>query len=406
MGNLLPQPVTEKETHTGATNDGLKYGISHMQGWRIHMEDAHVCESELSTAEFTDNEKTKKILLEGTSLFAVFDGHGGSHAAIYCADHIVKIITRQAKFIQYAQLLESSKNGSIGTSTEGGNVGNYENGNDMETEAATPEEKQAQIDRDLLDLMEQALCDAFLEMDKELYKTTQDTDDGSSNPHLNDESGTTAVVVVLTPRWIICANAGDSRAVYSKNGGRAVPLSYDHKPDDEEEERRIKEAGGYVSCGRVDGDLAVSRGFGDYRFKLSTHLPQVDQRVSPYPDIIVQNRNKDSDEFLVLACDGIWDVNSNKDCVDIIHEIIGEGENDFGMICEELIDISLIKGSKDNMTSVIVQLPALIIGTGGGVIARREKLEAEFKSLNEEANNSSTEESQKAESDDDINDEQ
>ena len=58
------------------------------------------------------------------------------------------------------------------------------------------------------------------------------------------------------------------------------------------------------------------------------------------------------------------------------------------------------------MTSVIVQLPALIIGTGGGVIARREKLEAEFKSLNEEANNSSTEESQKAESDDDINDEQ
>jgi len=384
MGNLLPQPVTEKETHVGKTSDGLLYGISHMQGWRIHMEDAHVCESELATVEFEDEETMqtdKKIVLEGTSLFAVFDGHGGSYAAIYCAENIVKVVTRQPKFIKYAQLLEASKNNVDIDNTN-------EDMNDdiakaQEDGSTTSEEKQALMDRELLDLMEGALVDAFLELDTILYGTTQDTGDGRNNPYLNDESGTTGVIVILTPRWIICANAGDSRAVYSKNDGRAVPLSYDHKPDDEEEERRIKDAGGYVCGGRVDGDLAVSRGFGDYRFKGTAHLGQVDQRVSPSPDIIVQNRNMESDEFLVLACDGIWDVNSNKDCVDIIHEIISEGETDLGLVCEEVIDVSLRKGSKDNMTTLIVQLPALKFGTGGGVAARRAEYEAKMR---EEAN--------------------
>ena len=55
MGNLLGSPITTKDTHVGSThvspdkNDGitatsssLPYGISSMQGWRIHMEDAHI----------------------------------------------------------------------------------------------------------------------------------------------------------------------------------------------------------------------------------------------------------------------------------------------------------------------------------------------------------------------------
>ena len=55
----------------------------------------------------------------------------------------------------------------------------------------------------------------------------------------------------------------------------------------------------------------------------------------------------------------------------------------------QVIDISLRKGSKDNMTTLIVQLPALKYGTGGGVTARREKLDAELKSLNEDGNHMS-----------------
>ena len=178
---------------------------------------------------------------------------------------------------------------------------------------------------------------------------------------LDDEgdSGTTACVVLVTPDWIVCANAGDSRSVCSKSGNRAVPLSYDHKPDDEEEERRIRAAGGYVAGGRVEGDLAVSRGLGDFRFKsmvtvcAGAHsatnnnneqgsggdrvtMAPGEQKVSSIPDIIVQNRNAEHDEFIIVACDGIWDVQSNNEFITEVAGLFQEGESDLGLLCEEV----------------------------------------------------------------------
>ena len=197
-------------------------------------------------------------------------------------------------------------------------------------------------------------------------------------PSDDEDAGTTAVVVMTTPKWIVCANAGDSRAVYSRSNHRAVPLSYDHKPDDEDEERRIREAGGYVSGGRVEGDLAVSRGLGDYRFKdldavmsgsrgegvrRTTSMMQrqpaassggqqqqqsssenedvpmlrpSEQKVSPVPDIIVQNRDPKEDEFIIIACDGIWDVQTNQECVRMVADMFSEGESDLGLVAEEV----------------------------------------------------------------------
>jgi serine/threonine protein phosphatase PrpC len=238
---------------------------------------------------------------------------------------------------------------------------------------------------------------------------------GNSNSHPDpqpsddEDAGTTASVLMITPQWVICANAGDSRAVFSKNGNKAVPLSYDHKPDDESEETRIREAGGYVAGGRVEGDLAVSRGWGDYRFKDigtvllgSPHTRHVvkqmkkgkqqtiepmmepdDQKVSPVPDIIVQNRNKESDEFVVIACDGIYDVMTNHDCVKTVADMFAEGETNIGLICEELLDICLQLGSKDNMSAIVVKFDAQEIGEGGGVQHRRKlRQEAEEKNDN------------------------
>jgi serine/threonine protein phosphatase PrpC len=189
-------------------------------------------------------------------------------------------------------------------------------------------------------------------------------DDDSNKPVIEADAGTTAVVVLLTPKWIVCANAGDSRAVYSRSGHRSVPLSYDHKPSDEAEERRIRNAGGYVAGGRVEADLAVSRGLGDYRFKEldvvasgawgenreggkggasvrgrfddAPMMRPSDQKVSPVPDIIVQNRDPKEDEFIVIACDGIWDVQTNQDCVKMVAEIFADGESDMGLVCEEV----------------------------------------------------------------------
>lgn len=73
-----------------------------------------------------------------------------------------------------------------------------------------------------------------------------------------DTSGCTAVCAIVSPKHVVCANAGDSRCVIG-TGGTTIPLSEDHKPQDEIEKNRIEAAGGTIQWKRVDGDLAVSR---------------------------------------------------------------------------------------------------------------------------------------------------
>lgn len=79
-------------------------------------------------------------------------------------------------------------------------------------------------------------------------------------------AGCTANVVMITKTEIICANAGDSRAVLSKKS-KAKDLSVDHKPDLPTEKRRIERAGGFVEESRVNGMLALSRSLGDFEYK-------------------------------------------------------------------------------------------------------------------------------------------
>jgi len=86
-------------------------------------------------------------------------------------------------------------------------------------------------------------------------------------PNLKSKGGATATVVLLTPTQIFCANAGDSRTVLSQAGVEAVALSIDHKPTNEEEEKRIEGAGGIVRNKRVMGELGLSRAFGDFEYK-------------------------------------------------------------------------------------------------------------------------------------------
>ena len=461
-------PVTDKETHTGITKDeNLKFGLSSMQGWRVHMEDAHIAEGELYALEVDPNNdgKDTKIPLKGHSLFAVYDGHGGTFAAIYSGNNFLRILSKQKKFVQYAKMCASDSSSSNRTAK--------------------------------MRILEQALKQAFVETDYEIglairgkshadanspyhevakapvataaspgsigsnpsdeapenEKTpskqpspTKDNGNNASTPNskpamagaamkaasdhlsaIEDEgdSGTTSCVVVITPDSIVCANAGDSRAIFARRPealasnassgslndslndntiaspvGKSIPLSFDHKPDDEEEEKRIRSAGGYVTGGRVEGDLAVSRGLGDFRFKQmavvlnntqlypnddvastpkassktsgpadsnsassdmatededdgylsnmdippsdsmikkTIEFPPGEQKVSPIPDVTVHTRNHDRDEYVVVACDGIWDVVSNHQCIAELDEIMyTEGERDLGLVTEEV----------------------------------------------------------------------
>ena len=83
-----------------------------------------------------------------------------------------------------------------------------------------------------------------------------------------DSIGCTANVVLVDhdKKKIFVANAGDSRCVMGA-GGKCVPLSFDHKPENETERIRIEAAGSVIEEGRVDGNLNLTRAFGDLKYK-------------------------------------------------------------------------------------------------------------------------------------------
>jgi serine/threonine protein phosphatase PrpC len=100
---------------------------------------------------------------------------------------------------------------------------------------------------------------------KEYNKETQGSKLGPEDK-VGHKVGTTAVVLLMTKDRFYVANIGDSRAVLCR-GGKAVPLSTDHKPDLPSEHNRIQKAGGFVSDNRINGSLNLSRAFGDFDYK-------------------------------------------------------------------------------------------------------------------------------------------
>uniref|UniRef100_A0A1A8KQJ2 Protein phosphatase 1G n=1 Tax=Nothobranchius kuhntae TaxID=321403 RepID=A0A1A8KQJ2_NOTKU len=187
--------------------------------------------------------------------------------------------------------------------------------------------------------------------------------EGKEEP--GSDSGTTAVVALIRGKQLIVANAGDSRCVVSEKG-KAVDMSYDHKPEDELELARIKNAGGKVTMdGRVNGGLNLSRAIGDHFYKRNKSLPPEEQMISAMPDVKVLTLNEDHD-FMVIACDGIWNVLSSQEVVDFISERIKPDQDGkvraLSSIVEELLDHCLAPDSSgdgtgcDNMTCIIITL--------------------------------------------------
>lgn len=138
------------------------------------------------------------------------------------------------------------------------------------------------------------------------------------NDNLAFSCGCTACVTLIVGNKIYCANAGDSRCVVSQKKA-AVPLSFDHKPSNMAEEDRIKKAGGHVSFDRVNGNLNLSRAFGDFVYKEGKELSVENQMVIPIPEINTHTIDNETD-FMIIACDGIWDCFTNENAVSYIHE--------------------------------------------------------------------------------------
>ena len=132
---------------------------------------------------------------------------------------------------------------------------------------------------------------------------------GKNNEDIAMTAGCTACSAIITPNEVIVGNAGDSRAVFAKKAGDkvvAVEMSVDHKPELAEEKARIEKAGGFVEDNRVKGILNLSRSLGDLEYKSDTSIALKDQMLTAMPDIRKEKIGGDS-QFLILACDGIWD---------------------------------------------------------------------------------------------------
>ncbi|GMQ09276.1 hypothetical protein CsSME_00052704 [Camellia sinensis var. sinensis] len=193
---------------------------------------------------------------------------------------------------------------------------------------------------------------------------------GEANGHVNDwpseegphsdfhgpTSGSTACVAIIRNNQLFVANAGDSRCVISRKG-QAYNLSRDHKPDLEAEKDRIVKAGGFVQYGRVNGSLNLARAIGDMELKQNKSLPAEKQIVTANPDVNTVELC-DDDEFLVIACDGIWDCMSSQQVVDYVQHQLN-AETKLSVVCERVLDRCLAPSAGgegcDNMTMILVQ---------------------------------------------------
>lgn len=228
---------------------------------------------------------------EGPNAFyGVFDGHGGKHAADFVSDHLPRFILEDADF---------------------------------------PRE------------IERVVASAFQQTDTAFAEACSIDNDLAS--------GTTALTALVIGSSLVVANAGDCRAVLCRRG-KAIEMSRDHKPVCTRERMRIEASGGYVYDGYLNGQLNVARALGDWHMEGLKDLEG--GPLSAEPELMTTKLTQE-DEFLIMGCDGIWDVFRSQNAVDFARRKLQE-HNDPVTCCKELVGEALKRKSGDNLAVVIV----------------------------------------------------
>ncbi|KAJ5635989.1 uncharacterized protein N7484_009302 [Penicillium longicatenatum] len=280
---------------------------------------------ELSNVVETDN-----------GYFAIFDGHAGTFAAEWCGKKlhlILEEIMRKSPNAPVPELLDQTFT-SVDQQLEKLPVKN--SGCTAVTavlrwEDRVPSSHSATGSAALAP----AAASASKNDSSEAAETpTQDTPmGGSALPKLQENA--------VRQRVLYTANVGDARIVLCRNG-KALRLSYDHKGSDENEGKRIANAGGLILNNRVNGVLAVTRALGDAYLKdLVTGHPYTTETVI----------QPDADEFIILACDGLWDVCTDQEAVDLIRNT-----QDAQRASKLLVEHALARFSTDNLSCMVIRL--------------------------------------------------
>lgn len=293
---FLKKPKLSK-TRASGKNETLNFWQSDMQGWRAHMEDTYIANHEYDVK---------------TSLFCIFDGHGGNEVAIFCANNFPVELKKSKYYISQ----------------------NYG----------------------------RALHETFLKMDEMMRTKTGQTELLSYQINRNNEqvySGCTAIVVLIVQDVLYIANAGDSRCLIFNSKGDTFIMNEEHKPYNSKERSRIYKAGGVVLNGRINEILNLSRAIGDLEYKQNFLLKPEEQSISAVPDIMIKVIAED-DLFMLIGCDGVFEKLSDIDIRNIIFNGNEKGDNMQNCLDDVLDqcladDIFHATGGTDNMTAILIK---------------------------------------------------
>jgi serine/threonine protein phosphatase PrpC len=236
------------------------------------------------------------------AFFGVYDGHGGRQCAEYVRDHLHHAI------YQHADVKEAPSRAMV--------------------------DAFAQIERDFLSLSDVAQSSA----------------------------GCVCAAALIQNDLLTVANVGDCEAVLAR-AGEPLVLTVKHNPScNTAEATRVTAAGGCIFNRRVGHprlnprlcSLAVSRAVGDAGFKLDTYTMGKPSGLIADADTCEVHLTSD-DAFLIIACDGLWDVITYAEAVQLCQHHMEAGV-DATTIADKLVGEALMRGTRDNVTVVVVLL--------------------------------------------------
>lgn len=324
---------------TGFSVNRFDFGISEAIGARPTMEDRTLVVQSMVLnpvhGNYQNEPKEQLEELAMTSFAAVFDGHGGDE----CSDYLVKTLPH---YIRQGMLSEREALRSA-------------------VQQSRSAQRPDQTEDAASELMRKILKAAFLRTDKEFI-----------TPKNAPQSGSTAATVLLFGRRLFAANVGDSRVVLCRGGGQCVELTSDHKPSRPDEAARVRAAGGFILHKRVMGELAITRAFGDKSFKMGIKAMLEDEAeelanndeakdlsaplVSAEPEIASMVLSH-SDEFLLLACDGLFDVFRSQDAIALARQELIAHRGEPAEVARILSDQAIrVRRSRDNVSILIIVL--------------------------------------------------
>ncbi|KAF9531623.1 phosphatase 2C-like domain-containing protein [Crepidotus variabilis] len=372
--------TADLETHgvlnRHATNHPtFRVGLSEDKGSRRTMEDAHSF-----VFDFDD--------VRGQGFFAVFDGHAGKHAAEWCGGHFHEYLleaihtapslpipdvlnqTFHAVDESLSRMAEESDGKIHSGCTVVTAVLRIEDPDGKQSFKPMPEvespvsgnSRENSLDSSAMngttndasgsaDDVDSKAKDKIIASTNRIRKALRSLGGGSSKVSSSSTTlgpsspstskGANIIVPPAGTRCVLyCANAGDARGVLCRSG-KAVRLTYDHKGTDKQEAKRITDAGGFVMSGRVNGVLAVTRSLGDSSMKEFVVG-------APYT---TETELCSEDEFLILACDGLWDIVGDQGAIDLVRDVQDPQE-----ASDKLVQHAISHHTTDNVTVIVVRL--------------------------------------------------